>query len=124
MHDKQPYGIAFLANTKNYEKYLPEFEKIVKSFTFASSPSSETENMSENQNGTNTATNFSGVNLNRPYIGIAGLSLTPDLSKQIGLNQTRGFLLTFIAKGSPADNAGLRAGTNTTTIKGRDIIVG
>jgi PDZ domain len=123
MHDKQPYQIVYLANAKNYEKYLPEFEQMVKSFRFVGSPS-EIENLPENQNGTNTATNFSGVNLNRPYIGIAGLSLTPELSKQIGLNQTKGFLLTFITKGSPADNAGLRAGTNTTTINGRDIIVG
>ncbi|TLX90879.1 MAG: PDZ domain-containing protein [Thaumarchaeota archaeon] len=60
----------------------------------------------------------------RPYIGIIGLSLTPDLSKQIGLNQTKGFLLTSITKGSPADKTGLRAGTNTTTINGRDVNVG
>ena len=40
------------------------------------------------------------------------------------MNQTKGFLLTFITKGSPADNAGLRAGTNTTTINGRDVDVG
>jgi hypothetical protein len=123
MHHKQPYEINYIANPKNYEKYLPEFEQMVKSFRFVGSPS-EVENLPENQNGTNTATNYSGVNLNRPYIGIAGLSLTPELSKQIGLNQTKGFLLTFITKGSPADNAGLRAGTNTTAINGRDIIVG
>jgi len=123
MHDKQPYTISYLANTKNYEKYLPEFEEIVKNFRFVGS-SGEIENLTENQNITNPATNFSGVNLNRPYIGIAGLSLTPDLSKQIGLNQTKGFLLTFITKGSPAENAGLRAGTNTTAINGREIIVG
>lgn len=59
-----------------------------------------------------------------PYIGIVGLSLIPDLSKQIGLNQTKGFLITSITKGSPADKSGLRAGSTTTTINGRDVEVG
>src|SRR5437867_9707037 len=59
-----------------------------------------------------------------PYIGIIGLSLTPDLSKQIGLNQTKGFLITSITKGSPADKSGLRAGSTTTTYNGRDVDVG
>ena len=60
----------------------------------------------------------------RPYIGIIGLGLTPDLSKQIGLNQTKGLLLTNITKDSPADKSGLRGGSNTTTYNGRDINVG
>jgi S1-C subfamily serine protease len=59
-----------------------------------------------------------------PYIGIVGLSLSPDLSKQIGLNETKGFLITSITKGSPADKAGLRAGSTTTTYNGRDVDVG
>jgi S1-C subfamily serine protease len=59
-----------------------------------------------------------------PYIGIIGLSLTPELSKQIGLNQTKGFLITSITKGGPADKAGLRAGSTTTTFNGRDVEVG
>ena len=59
-----------------------------------------------------------------PYIGIVGLSLSPDLAKQIGLNETKGFLITSITKGSPADKAGLRAGSTTTTYNGRDVDVG
>ncbi|HZO11441.1 MAG TPA: trypsin-like peptidase domain-containing protein [Nitrososphaeraceae archaeon] len=59
-----------------------------------------------------------------PYIGIIGLSLSPELSKQIGLNQTKGFLITSITKGGPADKAGLRAGSTTTTFMGRDVEVG
>ena len=62
MHDKQPYQILFSGNAKNYEKYLPEFEQIVKSFGFTDSQFSETEKL-ENENITNTATNFSGANL-------------------------------------------------------------
>lgn len=59
-----------------------------------------------------------------PYIGIIGVSLTPDLAKQIGLTQTKGFLVTSITKGSPAEKADLRAGTTTKTLNGRDFDVG
>jgi len=59
-----------------------------------------------------------------PYIGIIGISLSPDLSKQIGLNQTKGFLITSITKGSPAQKYGLKAGSITTTYNGRDVNVG
>ena len=59
-----------------------------------------------------------------PYIGILGLSLTPDLAKQIGLIQTKGFLVTSITKGSPAEKDDLRAGTTTKTLNGRDFDVG
>jgi hypothetical protein len=58
MHDEQPYAISYIANAKNYEKYLPEFEQMVKSFRFVGSPSEM-----ENENQTNTTTNFSGANL-------------------------------------------------------------
>ena len=34
MHNKEPYSIAYMANVKDYDKYLPEFEEIVKSFKF------------------------------------------------------------------------------------------
>lgn len=59
-----------------------------------------------------------------PYIGIIGLGLSPDLSKQIGLKETKGFLITSITKGSPGDKSGLRAGSTTTTYNGRDVDVG
>lgn len=34
MHNEQPYIIIYRANEKDFEKYLPEFEQIVKSFKF------------------------------------------------------------------------------------------
>lgn len=34
MHNEQPYFIAYMANVKDFEKYLPEFNQIVKSFKF------------------------------------------------------------------------------------------
>jgi len=52
MHDKDPYLIEYWANSKNFEKYLPELEQIVKSLRFVGSHSSEIENLSENENET------------------------------------------------------------------------
>jgi hypothetical protein len=34
MHDKEPYYLAYMANVKDFEKYLPEFEQMVKSSKF------------------------------------------------------------------------------------------
>jgi S1-C subfamily serine protease len=59
-----------------------------------------------------------------PYIGIVGVSLAPDLSKQIGLTETKGFLVTSITEGSPAEKADLQAGSNTKTLNGREINTG
>jgi hypothetical protein len=33
-HNKQPYDIGYMANVKDYDKYLPQFEQIVKTFKF------------------------------------------------------------------------------------------
>jgi len=33
-HDKKPYALQYMANVKDFEKYLPEFEQIVKTFKF------------------------------------------------------------------------------------------
>jgi hypothetical protein len=33
-HNEKPYYIGYMANVKDYQKYLPEFEQIVKSFKF------------------------------------------------------------------------------------------
>ncbi|MDW0137178.1 MAG: hypothetical protein QOK70_05300 [Nitrososphaeraceae archaeon] len=34
MHNEHPYFIAYMANVKDFEIYLPEFEQIVKSLKF------------------------------------------------------------------------------------------
>jgi hypothetical protein len=33
-HNKQPYYFGYMANVKDFEKYLPQFEQIVKTFKF------------------------------------------------------------------------------------------
>jgi hypothetical protein len=35
MHNDQPYYLDFIANAKDYQKYLPQFEQMVKTFKFA-----------------------------------------------------------------------------------------
>lgn len=34
IHDSKPYTIQFAANVKDFQKYLPQFEQIVKTFKF------------------------------------------------------------------------------------------
>lgn len=34
MHDNEPYRLLYAANGKDFQKYLPEFEQIVKTFKF------------------------------------------------------------------------------------------
>ena len=34
-HNKEPYYIGYMANVKDFEKYLPEFEQMVKILKFA-----------------------------------------------------------------------------------------
>jgi hypothetical protein len=34
VHDGKPYFIQYVANVKNFQKYLPQFEQMVKSFKF------------------------------------------------------------------------------------------
>jgi len=53
----------------------------------------------------------------RPWLGITGISLTRDISKELELDVNNGVLVAEVLPGSPADQAGLRGGS-------RAIIVG
>jgi hypothetical protein len=94
MHDKHPYVIEYQADVKNFEKYLPEFEQMVKSFRFVNSQGG-IENSSDNENITNTKTNFSAANsselstnnknqeeLYNECVNVAGKSLCDFLFKR------------------------------------------
>lgn len=65
-----------------------------------------------------------------PWLGISTVDLDPDIAAAMGLNFTRGTLVVKVIAGSPADSAGIRAGTRTVNIGGRiiplggDVIVG
>ena len=32
LHDKDPYYLEYIANTKDFQKYLPQFEQMLKIF--------------------------------------------------------------------------------------------
>jgi serine protease Do len=53
----------------------------------------------------------------RPWLGITGVSLSPGLSEELGLNVDKGVLVVDVLRGSSADRSGIRGGN-------RDAIVG
>jgi serine protease Do len=60
-----------------------------------------------------------------PYLGISGMSLTPDLAKAMGLNESqRGALVEEIVTGGPAEKAGLKGSEKQVEIDGQSVNVG
>ena len=57
--------------------------------------------------------------------GMEGQILTDDLADLLNLPPgATGYLIKTVAKGSPADDAGLRGGTTVATIGGRELVLG
>lgn len=60
-----------------------------------------------------------------PYLGISGISLTPDLAKAMNLDAgQRGALVSTVVPDGPADKAGLLPSEDETTIDGLQVNVG
>jgi S1-C subfamily serine protease len=59
-----------------------------------------------------------------PYIGIAGVDMSPEIALEIGLNDSRGFLVTEVTSGSPAERSGIRGGGTLKEINGKQIEIG
>src|SRR5919107_3197173 len=59
-----------------------------------------------------------------PYLGVSGIDVTPDIAKAMKLNETKGFLVTDITYGSPADKAGIQGGDVLTDINGTEVQLG
>ncbi|HHY89298.1 MAG TPA: PDZ domain-containing protein [Chloroflexi bacterium] len=64
-----------------------------------------------------------------PYLGISAMSeLSLVLREELGINRYTGAYITLVEPGSPADQAGLRAGTRPSSIanlnRGGDLIIG
>jgi S1-C subfamily serine protease len=53
-----------------------------------------------------------------PWLGIAGIDLTPDMISALGLNntETKGVIVALVDKGSPAELAGLTNGTSENNV--------
>ncbi len=51
-----------------------------------------------------------------PWMGVAGVDVNMEIAKLMNLPMARGFLITSVEKDSPADKAGLRAGTKVVIL--------
>jgi len=58
------------------------------------------------------------------YLGIAGSEINALVARELGLSIKRGLLVENVVPGGPADMAGLRGGTRTVTVAGRQYRVG
>jgi S1-C subfamily serine protease len=52
------------------------------------------------------------------YLGVSSVALYPQLARKLGFDVTRGALVGSVQSGSPAQKAGIKAGTNTITFEG------
>jgi S1-C subfamily serine protease len=59
-----------------------------------------------------------------PYLGASGTDMTIEIAKALNINVTYGFLITDVASGGPADNAGLKGGTSQIQVAGNQVTVG
>jgi S1-C subfamily serine protease len=58
------------------------------------------------------------------YLGVETLSLYPQLAGRLDLDVESGALVTDVVEGSPADDAGLRAGDNPIRFQGSEVDAG
>jgi serine protease Do len=59
-----------------------------------------------------------------PWLGISGTDITPEIARVLGLDEAKGFLVTDITSGSPADKAGIRGGYKIDDIDGMEVRLG
>ena len=59
-----------------------------------------------------------------PYLGVSGIDVTPDIAKAMKLSEAKGFLVTDITAGSPADKAGIHGGDVLTDLNGTQVELG
>jgi 2-alkenal reductase len=58
------------------------------------------------------------------FLGISGISITPDLARAVNLPAEQGVLVQEVVKGGPADEAGLEGGTTSATLNGANLTLG
>ena len=59
-----------------------------------------------------------------PWLGVAGIDMTPEIADAIGLGEPRGFLIIEAAPGGPAEAAGIQGGDTPMQLAGREILIG
>jgi serine protease Do len=61
----------------------------------------------------------------QPWLGIQGLSITPDIVNELELSSNQsGVLVESVRSNSPAEQAGLQGGTKSVTINGQEVMTG
>ncbi|MCP4669392.1 MAG: trypsin-like serine protease [Deltaproteobacteria bacterium] len=60
----------------------------------------------------------------RPWLGISGVSLSPELSEGLGLGVSHGVLVVEIVRGSPAHLSGLKGGRREVIVGGMRLLLG
>jgi S1-C subfamily serine protease len=58
------------------------------------------------------------------FIGISGGTITPELARAINLPVKEGVIVQSVAKGGPADRAGVEGGNTSATIDGAEVSLG
>jgi serine protease Do len=92
--------------------------------TLAARPSAQ-ERASASNNGNNKNNNNLPAPASGVRLGILGVDMAPAIAQQMNLSQDQqGVLVQQVEPGSLADKAGLKAGTQTATIDGQNIMVG
>ena len=59
----------------------------------------------------------------QPWLGISAVEVTPQISKETGLEEASGLLVLQVAPAGPADKAGIKGGNNLKVIDGTEIPV-
>ncbi len=59
-----------------------------------------------------------------PWIGVSGIDIYPDLAQTLGLEDSRGFLISGVARGGPADRGGLQGSSAIVEINGAPVSIG
>jgi Do/DeqQ family serine protease len=59
--------------------------------------------------------------IRRGQLGVTAQNLTPELAQAFGLKEQRGTVVAEVAKGSPADQAGVRVGDIIVSVNGRPV---
>jgi len=62
--------------------------------------------------------------VSRPWLGISGQDVTPEIAKALHLPAPRGVLISQVVKGSPAEEAGLQGGNRAVQILNQRFVVG
>ncbi len=58
------------------------------------------------------------------WLGIQGQTLTADIAKALGVNNSSGVLVAKVVSGSPAAKAGIQGGTTQKVVQGQTYVVG